>query len=386
MAMTTFQRFIQAKLTLVAIGAIVATVFFIGRRPTPEPPVFPPPAVVVAQPLVEELADSYDFPGETAAIKQADVRARVEGFLDRICYQDGAQVKGGDLLFVIDPAEYQARRDKAKADLLSAMADLSRAEADIVRLKKAAESAAVSQQDLSHCQAERDKASAIVDARKADLATAELALDYTKVIAPIDGVVSRHLVDVGSLVGGENKTLLAQVTRMDPLYVYFNVSEDVLVKGLKGLRSVTDPPITVSLGTDDSTAYTGHIDYIDNSMDATMGTIQVRGVISNPERALLPGMFVRVTVPTGEPEPRVLVSERSLRRDLRGTYLLLVGDKDIVEKRYVTVGLQVSGMREVYARTTDSAGFVSGIDPAERYILEGVLKARPGAPVNPRER
>jgi len=384
MAHNLLHRFIQAKLTLIALGAVIATVIFLGARPSPKAPVYPPPPVIVARPRITELADTYEFTGETRAFEQSEVRARVEGFLQEISYQDGATVKAGDVLFVIDPAEHRTLRDELKAEYLSTQADLKRAELDLERIREAVKSAAVSQQELSHSLADRDKAAAKADAMKAKLAKAELELGYTRVVSPIDGVVGRHLVDRGTLLGLNESTLLATVTRMNPMYVIFNVSENVLVKSLRSLRFEPNHPFTVFLGSDPSSIHEGQIDYVDSGINSSMGTILIRGVVDNAGKDLLPGMFVRVRVPAGKAKRRLLVSQRGFRNDLGGAYLLLVGKDNIVEKRYVTPGMEVKNMRQVNEKAPDASGLVTGIDPSEKYIVEGVLRARPGSPVAPR--
>ncbi len=372
-------------MVLITLAVVTGTIVYLGKKPPAKPMVFPPPVVSITTPEVRNMCNIYDFTGRTDAIKIADVRARVEGFLQDIAYKDGAKVKKGDLLFVIDPAQYQAKRDELAAQLLSAKAVLVRSEIDLERVEKAVKSDAVSLEEVTQRKANRDIAAAAVKAAEAALAEAELQLGYTKVLAPIDGVVSRNLVDVGSLVGAQDKTLLATVTQMDPMNVYFNVSEELLLGPLQEIRKVMGTAIDVGTGSTQDTRYTYHgkIDYVDSKVDNSTGTVEVRAVVENPSGTLLPGMFARVRVPAGECTARTLIDERAIRRDLNGTYILIVGKDDIVEQRYVTVGMQIDGMREVKPYKKAKSGLATGIEPQEKYIVLGVLSARPGSKVTP---
>jgi RND family efflux transporter MFP subunit len=379
------RNFVSAIMVLVTLALAVATVVYLGKKPPVKAMVFPPPVVSITNPEVRDMSDLYDFTGRTEAIKIADVRARVEGFLQEITYTSGDKVKKGEKLFMIDPAEYQARRDALDAKVLSSKALLARSEVDLERVEKAVLSDAVSREEVTQRKANRDIAAAALKADEASLAESDLQLGYTTVTAPIDGVVSRNLVDVGSLVGAQDKTLLATVTRMDPMYVYFNVSEELLLGNLQGIRQIGNTVILVGTGTDSDVRYSyqGKIDYIDSKIDPGTGTVQVRGVVENPSGTLLPGMFVRVQVPAGANTSRTLVDERAIRRDLNGTYILLVGKDNVVEQRYVELGMELQGMREVKPYRKTGAGVATGVEPNEKYIVLGVLSARPGAPVTP---
>jgi RND family efflux transporter MFP subunit len=364
---------------------VTGTIVYLGKKPPAKAMVFPPPVVSVTSPELRDMCDLYDFTGRTDAIEIADVRARVEGFLQNIVYKDGTKVKRGDLLFEIDPAQYQAKRDELAAQLLSAKAVLARSEIDLERVEKAVQADAVSREEVTQRKANRDIAAAAVKAAEASLAEADLQLGYTKALAPINGVVSRNLVDVGSLVGAQDKTLLATVTQMDPMNVYFNVSEELLLGSLQEIRKKMGTLIEVGTGSGQDTRYNyrGKIDYIDSKVDSGTGTVEVRGVVENPSGTLLPGMFVRVRVPAGECTARTLIDERAVRRDLNGTYILIVDKDAVVLQRYVTLGMEIDGMREVKPYKQEKNGLATGIQPEEKYVVLGVLSARPGSKVTP---
>jgi RND family efflux transporter MFP subunit len=383
--MSAIRNLTSGIIVLVTLVVVVATIIYVGQKPPVQVPVFPPPTVSVTSPERRDICDFYDFTGRTEAIEIADVRARVEGFLQEVAYTDGAKAKKGDKLFVIDPAEYQARLDALKAKVLSAKAVLARSEVDLQRVEKAILSDAVSREEVTQRKANRDIAVAALKAEEAALAESQLQLGYTTVTAPIDGVVSRNLVDVGSLVGAQEKTLLATVTRMDPMYVYFNVSEELLLGSLQGIRQGEKTAIKVGAGSENEVRYSypGKIDYIDSKVDPGTGTILVRGTVENASVVLLPGMFVRVRVPAGENCVRTLIDERAIRRDLNGSYIFIIGENNVVEQRYVTLGLQLEGMRQVADYNKAPNGLVTGLLPSEQYIVLGVLSARPGITVNP---
>ena len=218
---------------------------------------------------------------------------------------------------------------------------------------------------------------------KAALEQAELDVSYTEVRSPIRGVVSRRLVDIGNLVGSGENTLLTTVAQMDPIYVYFDVSERLILEmfneqGRTFERRSTSPeeqvPAFLGLANENGWPHEGRLDYVDNTVDANTGTIQVRGVFPNSKNVLFPGLFARIRVPTLLQEDALLVSERAIGTDLGGKYLLIVGEGDMVELRHVELGRLEDGMRVI----------VSGLEAGERYIINGLQRARPGLPVSPK--
>jgi RND family efflux transporter MFP subunit len=309
-----------------------------------------------------------------------EVRARVQGFLKEVAFEPSSFVRKGRKLFVIEPEPYQAQCDRAKAGLESAQAGLRRAESDLDRLEQAVKTNAVSQQEVTRARAERDQASAALLEAEAALTIAEIQLGYTTVESPINGLVSRNLVDVGNLVGAGQATLLATVREIDPIYAYFDVSERFIARALadegghKNPDERTKVPITLVLK---ETGYTveGTVDAIDNTVDPATGTIQVRGIFPNPDAILFPGFFVHVQVPGETIENATLVEETALGTDLGGRYLMIVGDNDVIEKRYVELGPLEEDMMRV---------ILDGVAPSERYVSVGLQRARPGMPVMPK--
>ena len=338
----------------------------------------PAPAVTVATPVEKNVQTYTAFTGYTAAVESVDIRARVKGFLDKVAFEDAAFVKKGDLLFIIEQDPYKAQRDQTKAELSSAEAELVRAQIDLKRVEVAAKTNAVSQEEVTNRRAQRDMAAASVEEEKAKLEQATLNLGYTEVRSPIDGRVSRRLVDEGNLVGAGENTLLTTVVTMDPIYVYFEVDERTLIEGLKrtpgAFDNKKDYPFYVGLDTEEGYPHKGVLDYISNIVDQNTGTITARGVLPNKEKELYPGMFARVRVPAKIESDALLVHEKAIGTDLGGKYLYIVKSDNTVEQSRVELGPLDGEMRVI----------TKGIGKGERYIVNGLQFARPGLPVTPK--
>jgi RND family efflux transporter MFP subunit len=336
----------------------------------------------VTHPIQKDVNLYYDFTGTVAPIEQVEIRARVEGFLDRVAFQASDNVEQGQVLFEIEPETYQVKVQQAQATLAAAQAEEKRADADYQRVKKAALTDAVSQQQVDLAAAQLLQAEASVKQAQAALADAELQLTYTRVTTPIAGRVSRRLVDPGNLVGAGERTLLTRVIRMKPLYIYFNVDERLLATRLATMSEEAREspekkvavPFFVALPGDKGYPHKGILNYIDNRVDPDTGTVQLRGTVPNEEVLLYPGMFVRIRVPDQVTEGAILVEEAAIGTDLAGKYLLVVGEGDIVERRGVEIGALIDGQRVIQ----------EGITTAERYVVNGLLRARPGLPVKPK--
>ena len=374
-------------LRIAAIRAPWALIFLwmMAGCTQPTPPAPPPPTVVVETPTQRDVTNFADFTGNTDAIESVEIRARVQGFLDEIEFTPASFVRQGDLLFVIEREPYIVARDRAEADVRSAEAGLRRAESDLDRLEQAVKTNAVSQQEVTRARAERDQARAGLGASRAVRDNAIIDLDYTEIRSPINGIISRNLVDRGNLVGRTDATLLAAVLAIDPIYVYFEVNEKLVARFLERWGGVGSgqqrdkrandereaPRVYVSVDGTDRT-FEGQIDYIDPAADSDTGTVQMRAVLPNETGLLLPGFFVRIRVP-GETIPgALLVPETALSTDLGGRYLMLVDGESIVQKRYIQPGqLESDNLRVV----------LDGLETGDRFITEGLQRARPGMPV-----
>ena len=350
----------------------------------------PAPAVSTAQPLEKEVIDYLEFTGTTQAFEAVEIRARVSGFLQEIHFTPGTMVKQGDLLFVIDPREYQAEVHAAEAEIRSAKAQQQRATIELKRAQKLFKQKAGAEADVVKWRGERDVARADVARAQAKLERARLDLSYTRVTAPLSGRVSRNYVDGGNLVGEGEPTLLTVITRYDPMYVYFNLNERDLLKVMAMYReriaekdvdpatessSEAEIPVFLGLANEEGYPHEGILDFAETGVDPGTGTLQLRAVFANPGKApvLVPGLFARVRMPIEKRANALLVTERAIGSDQSGRYLLAVSSESVVEKRPIRVGQLVDGLRVIE----------EGLQPGEWVVVNGLQRSRPGGKVAP---
>ena len=361
------------------IGSALTAVAIVGCAKPNEYVQPPPPAVTVAQPVEREVVHQLEFTGTTRATEAVDVRARVNGYLQKIDFIDGADVQAGDVLFVIEPAPFEAALDASKAALQKADATLALAKADLARTEPLVQRGASTEQELDVKKADVATAKADVASAKAALVQAELNLSYTQVKSPISGRVSRHMVDIGNLVQAE-QTMLTRVEAFDPIHAYFAISEsDVLelmasTPGTSAASLKENPPtIYIGLTGENGYPHEGKLDFAEAGIDPQSGTQMRRGIFANVDKSLVPGMFVRVRLPVGSPAPGLMVPDRAVAMDQSGEYVLVVNDKDTVERRSVKLGLRVANMRVVN----------EGVQAGDWVVINGLQRARPGTPVKP---
>src|SRR3954462_12927714 len=302
----------------------------------------PPPKVDVAAPVQRPVTRYVEATGNTAPVKNVDLVARVQGFLQSIDYQDGTFVKQGTQLFTIEPETYKLKLDQAQAAEAGAQASVRQAEADYKRQSDLVQRQAVSQATLDNSTSARDNAQANLQQAQANTKIAAVNYGYTNVVAPFDGVVSAHLVSAGELVGANSPTQLATIVALDPIYVNFNVNEqDVLRIREEARRRGMTPsdlrqlPVEVGLQTESGFPHKGRLDYAAVTLNQSTGTLPVRGVLPNSDRTLLPGFFVRVRVPIDQEQNALFVPDVALGSDQAGRYLLVVNGENIVEQRKV---------------------------------------------------
>jgi RND family efflux transporter MFP subunit len=350
-----------------------------GEQNTYVPP--PPPKVTVAPPVKRSLTHYLEATGNTAAINSADLVARVSGFIEAIKYNDGQFVKKDMVLFTIEPETYKLKLDQAKAAEESARASVKQTETDYHRQATLVKTNAVSQSALDTATANRDTARANLTSAEIGTQLAQMNYGYSSVTAPFDGMVTARTVSVGAYVGGSaTPTVLATIVQPAPIYVNFSVSEQAVLriraeirkKGLTG-ADLKKVPVEIGLQNESGYPHVGHLDYASPTVDPSTGTLLARAVFDNKGDVMLPGMFVRVRVPTGKQDNALLVPESALGTDQGGRYLLVVNKDNVVEQRKVEVG-QTDGADRVIEK---------GIGRDERVIVAGLLHAIPGQKVEP---
>ena len=340
----------------------------------------PPPVVTVMTPEQRPVTLYLEATGNTAAVNSANLVARVAGFVQEIRYQDGAFVKEGTSLFLIEPEPYKLKLEQAQASETAAKAAVIYAEAEFKRQEELVSKQVSTQALYDKWLSQRDVDRANVQQAQANTATAAINYGYTDVKAPFDGIVTARLVSIGAMVGATTPTQLATIVQLDPIYVNFNLSErDVLVVREEIRRRGLTPddlkkvPVEVGLQTDDGYPIRGTLDYSSPTVDASTGTLAVRGIFQNPKRVLLPGFFVRVRVPVDQQQHALLVPDTALGADQGGRYLLVVNKDNVVEQRKVEIGPLEGDMRVID----------KGITADDRVLVAGIMRAIPGQKVNP---
>ena len=347
-----------------------------GEKPKPQPP--PPPKVTVAQPVHRVVTDSLELTGNTQAIYTVQLVARVAGYLEKVLFQDGQLVKKGQPLFLIQQNTYEASLRQAEAQILLQQAQLEYAQKQLERFSNLLPNNAASQTDVDNWRFQRDSARANLESARAQRELAQLNLDYTTVTAPFDGRIDRRLQDPGNLVGSGGNTALAQLSQIDPIYVYFNISDLDLARLLKsthGIPGAADArkwSVFAGLPSEDGYPHQGYLDFAAISLTSTTGTLLMRGVIPNPDGQILPGLYARVRVPVEQREA-FLVPDAAIGHDQQGDYVFVVNEKDIVERRGVKTGPAVDSLRAID----------EGLKGQEWVIVNGLLKAAPGRQVTP---
>jgi RND family efflux transporter MFP subunit len=338
----------------------------------------PPPAVTVSQPVRKVVTDYLELPGNMQAIYTVQLVARVAGYLEKILFQDGQIVRKGQLLFLIQQDTYQDALRQAEGQVSLQKTQLDYAEKQLARYSNLLEQKATSQENVDNWRNQRDSAQANLKVAEASRDLAKLNLDYTEVKAPFDGRIDRRLVDPGNLVGSSGNTVLAQLNQIDPIYVYFNISDLDLARLMReahwtpGKTEAKQWSLFAGLTSEEGYPHEGRLDFASISLTPTTGTLLLRGVFSNPDGKILPGLYARVRVPVKK-GPALLVPQEAVGYDQRGSYVLVVSEKNVVERATVRTGTLVDGLCVIE----------EGLTQKEWVVTKGVQKAIPGRQVTP---
>jgi membrane fusion protein, multidrug efflux system len=343
----------------------------------------PPPPVTVANPTKKVTTDWDEFTGRFDAIEQVQIRARVTGFVTKVAFTDGAVVKAGDLLYEIDPRQYQAAAEQAQGQLDDAKAKVVLAEKELERATTLIKTQAISENIVDQRSQAIAAAQAATLQAEGALKQAQLNVEYTKVVAPIAGRVSRHLVTVGNLVQGSESgaTLLTSIVSLSPIYVYFDTDEATYVRNSKlwfeGKRPSsrdTPNPVQITLVGETKPSHDGKMDFLDNRLDVGTGTLRGRAIVDNKDLSILPGQFARVRVIASGEYEALLIPDAAVANDQSRKIVMVVKADDTVEARPVTLGPLDGGLRVIR----------EGLKPDDRVIVDGIQRARVGAKVAPK--
>ncbi len=354
----------------IPLALIAALVLAACKEEAPPPPQAPP--VTVAAALSREITEFDEFTGRVAAVNPVEVRPRVSGFVMRAAFQEGAEVRRGDVLFEIDPRPYQDDVARAAAELERARTRLAQTASEAERASRLVAVEAISREEAESRTSSRGEALAAVNAAQAALRNARLNLEWTRVRAPISGRVSRAEITPGNLVQA-GSSLLTTMVSMDPVYVYFDGDEQAYLRstGLAGGNAKV--PVLMGLANEEGHPHRGTMDFVDNRLDPATGTIRARAVFPNPDRRLTPGLFARLRLEGSRAYTAVLVRDEAIGTDQDRKFVLVVGADGTAQYRGVTLGPIVDGLRVV--RT--------GLQPGERIVINGLQRVRPGSKVQP---
>jgi RND family efflux transporter MFP subunit len=360
---------------------VLLTLALAGCKPSNRYHAPPPPPVITSKPVLMPMTTFLYVTGSTVAVNSVQLVARVAGYLERIAYTDGSIVKKGQLLFVIEPEPYAAKLKQAVAAVAQAKAQVLYAQSQYDRQQQMIKQNATSVANVEQWLATRDSDEAAVLENIANADIARINFGYTSVSAPFDGRVSRHLVDVGNLVGNSSATVLATIDQLNPIYVYFSVNELDMLKLRAALiaqgrnpETVHGAPIFVGLQSETGYPHPGKIDYVATSLDPSTGTIEARAVLDNDNNLLLPGLFVRARIPLGKPMQALALPDTAVLSDQAGPYVYVVGAHNVVAQKRVQTGTEENGMIAV-----------TGLKAADQVIVNGLQNAAPGTTVAPSE-
>jgi len=368
------------RLLLILAGCVALALA--GGCHRAEPPAPPPPKVVVAKPIIRDIVEWDEYTGRTQALEAVEVRPRVTGYVQSIQFADGANVKEGDPLFVIDPRPYDAALAQAKAQVVVTKARLALAQNENARTESLVKQKVISTEEAERRASTRDEAIGSLAAAEAAVQAAALDVEFTRVVAPTAGRASRHLVDEGNLVTA-NQTLLTTIVSLDPIHVYFDADERAYLKyvrlaqtGERASSRDVNNPVEVGVADEAGFPHKGWMDFVDNQFDSDSGTMIGRAILPNSDLLLSPGLFVRIRIPGSGRHSAILVPDEAIGTDLNQKLVWVIDAENKAQYRAVQIGALHDGLRIVR----------EGVGPDERIVVAGIQKMHPGVVVAPEER
>ncbi len=362
------------------IGLVLLLLYLVVHHCTSsKAPAFPVPAVIVKKPILANMVEYITQTGTTVAYNSVDLVARVEGYLDKLEFIDGTQVKKDTELFVIQPDTYMEQLKVAQAQIAISKAEFEYSKSEYARQQRMYKQNATSLNNVESWFAKTHEAEGEVAKAIANAEIAKINYSYTHVKAPFDGRIGRHLVSVGNLVGNGVATNIATIEQIDPLYVYFNVNEIDLLKlraaaraqGIKD-NDLGKIPVTLALQNGEPFKYKASLDFYNTGLNASTGTMELRALLENKDAIFVPGLFIQVRVAITKPTPQLTVPDTAILYDQIGSYVYVVDDKNIVVLKRVKLGALEQGMRAV----------VDGLDKNSQVVVEGTQNATPGGVVS----
>lgn len=363
---------------LAASALLAVAIAACSSQAAPNEAAMAAPEVSVATVLTKPVRQWDDFTGRVSAVETVDLRPRVSGYVERVAYHEGQEVKKGDLLFVIDQRRYRAELDRAQADLARARSEARLAQTQDARAQTLLEAKAISREEFESRKAATAQGNAGVNAAQAAVASAQLDLQFTQVRSPIDGRAGRAMVTEGNLAQAD-ATLLTTVVSLDPVHVYFESDEQTYLRynqlGRDGERATANNPVRIGLANEQGYPHEGRLDFTDNQVDSNTGTIRARAVVPNPDRVFTPGLFARVQLEGSAEFKAMLVDDKAVLTDQDRKYVYVLGPQNKAMRKDVVLGRMVDGLRVVS----------SGLAPQDKVIVHGVQKVFfPGMPVAPK--
>lgn len=380
---TTDSLFSLRRASVILAAAVACLATTVVAPSVAQQPGGPPPPVTVSQPLRQRTTDWEEFTGQFAALEYVEVRARVSGYLTEIHFTDGQMVNKGDLLFVIDPRQYEIALASATARMEEAKASLELANRQLLRAGELRQKDFVAQSTYDERTQQMRVATASLESAKAAVRDAELNLQFTRVVAPMAGRTSAHEVSIGNLISGgsgANPTRLTRIVSLDPIHFNFDMSESDYLTHQRAVASgklVSSRehrvPVQLRLADETGWPHRGHLDFIDNQVDRSSGTIRARALVPNPGNLITPGQFGRLRLPSSEPYDALLIPDAAVTTDQSRKIVMVVAEDGTVAAKTIKPGALVDGLRVVR----------EGLLPTDKVVINGLLRARPGGKVTP---